>query len=239
MIGNKVNINTYKKQWSILKNDHAYPNTNLVRLEKWFLKIPGLVLDHGCGYGENLIFLTTKGYNVTAVDISEDLIEFVKIKCKLNKVPPTLFNLIAITGEESLPFEDKSFDHIISLGVLHLMGDKKTAYKCIQELIRCLKPRGKIIVSTQGKGNSHVNDAKPLGNESYFYEETKSNSSFDGTEKNSKDSYHKLALYIPDDDESFASLFDGCKVDEVGSWDNDYCGVKGKHLVALATKKHE
>lgn len=119
------------------------------------------------------------------------------------------------------------------------MGDKKTAYKCIQELIRCLKPGGKIIVSTQGKGNSHVNDAKPLGNESYFYEETKSSLSFDGTEKNSKDSYHKLELYIPDDDELFASLFDGCKVDEVGSWDNDYCGVKGKHLVALATKKHE
>ena len=82
------NVKYYNDLYQTMEHDHAYPNTNLVRLEKWFLKGPGKVLDHGCGYGENMIFLCEKGYQVTGVDVSKHLIDFVKLKTKIRLTPP-------------------------------------------------------------------------------------------------------------------------------------------------------
>ena len=46
-------------------------------------------------------------------------------------------------------------------------------------------------------------------------------------------------LYIPKDGNSFTSLYpESCVVDEIGSWNNVYCGVNGKHYCALVTKKN-
>ena len=49
-IVNKTNFETYNKMYESMDAEHNYPNTNLVRLEKWFFKgKKGFTLDHGCG----------------------------------------------------------------------------------------------------------------------------------------------------------------------------------------------
>lgn len=228
MPGIKTNIDSYIRLYETMEYDHSYPNINLVRLEKWFLKEPGRVLEHGCGYGENAIFLASRGYEVTAVDISENLMDYVRLKCHMRKVPPTLYHLECITGEGPLPFDDESFDYVVSLGVLHYMGDQDTACRCLQDLSRCLKPEGKMIISVVAPENYFVTSAQPLGNASY---------AFKGREVD-KDVDLDQVLWVPDDERSFAAIFpENCEVHEVGSWDNDYCGVKGKHFVSLATKR--
>jgi len=77
---NKLNIASYDSLYKTMEHDHEYPNTNLVRLEKWFLKKPGKILDYGCGYGENLIFLTKRGYKVHGVEINDNLLKWVDVK---------------------------------------------------------------------------------------------------------------------------------------------------------------
>lgn len=223
-----VNLDSYQLFYKTMEHDHSYPNENLVRLEKWFLKKPGHVLDYGCGFGENLIFLTTRSYRVTGVDISSDLINYVRSKCRERGVPNHMFGLQTLENEESLPFEDESFDYIVSLGVLQYLGDRQSAAHCLKELTRCLRPGGKMIVSIFASENTFAIEGIRLGEERYY---------FKGTEKH-KNLYLEYNLYIPKSAESFVSIFPRqCKVHEVGYWDNVYCGVKGKHYVALATKK--
>lgn len=226
---NAKNLESYSKLYETMEHDHEYPNINLVRLEKWFLKEPGYTLDYGCGYGENLIFLTKRGYNVHGVDINNELINWVRIKCKLKQVPPFLYSL-SLLGEEdyNLPYEDNQFDHVISLGVLSYLGDKATASHCVNELTRVLKPDGKMIISTLHPENYFSTNGKEIGDEQIL---------FKGKEMD-KDPDLEYSLYMPASDESFSSLFpETCEVNEIGSWDNVYCGVTGKHYCALITKR--
>lgn len=227
MPGIKTNIETYNRIYQSMDHAHAYPNVNLVRLDRWFLKQPGQILDHGCGYGENLIFLASRGYQVTGVDVSRNLLDYVEMKCRIRQVPPTLYKLALVGAEEGLPFPDRAFDHVISLGVLEMMGSPDTARLCLAELARCLKPNGKMIVSTLAPENSFALQAKPVGNERFR---------FAGQERD-KGTPLEYDLYIPENPDSFARLFPAdCRVQEIGSWDNDYCNVKGKHYVALVSK---
>ena len=52
-----------------------------------------------------------------------------------------------------MPFEDNYFDNIICLGVIQYLGDLKSTKKLLSEFSRCLKNKGKIIVSTFGPQN--------------------------------------------------------------------------------------
>ena len=192
-----VNVLTYENIYKTMDHDHAYPNTNLVRLEKWFLKMPGKVLDHGCGYGENLIFLTTRGYAVTGIDISNDLIDFVKLKCKLRKVPETLYSLEVIGDIYKLPYKDEYFDHIISLGVIQYLASRESVSSCIKEFIRCLKPKGRMIISTFAPENTYVVNGDLLGNEQYHFQGSSPDKGIPLDWK----------LYVPDTAESYKSIF--------------------------------
>ena len=228
LTGNQTNIRTYNAVYQSMDHAHAYPNTNLVRLERWFLKKPGKILDHGCGYGENLIFLASRGYTVTGADVSQNLLDYVSFKCAARHVAPTSYDLRLLTGDGPLPFEDDSFDHAISLGVLEMMGSREVAASCVAELARCTRPGGKLIVSTLAPQNTFVMDAKKNGGETLHYT---------GKERD-KETPLTYELYVPDTESSFAGIFPpSCEVHEVGSWDNCYCGVNGRHFVALATKK--
>ena len=225
-IHNTTNIDSYKELYSSMEHDHEYPNTNLVRLTKWHLKTPGYTLDHGCGYGENLIFLTKKGFKVHGIEINNNLIKWVDLKCKIKQVPPTLYSL-ELANDNRLIQDDETFDHVISLGVLEMLGHKNAAELYLAELARVLKPGGKMIVSTLHPENFFVINSSKISDEHYFFE---------GKEVD-KDVQQKYELYIPNDSESFASIFpESCNVDEIGFWDNVYCGVSGKHYCALITK---
>jgi len=229
-IQNSMNINSYKDLYSTMEYDHEYPNTNLVRLEKWHLKKPGYILDHGCGYGENLIFLTKKGYKVHGIEINNDLIKWVELKCRIKQVPQNLYSLELPKEDNRLSQEDETFDHVISLGVLQYLGDKKAAKLYIHELSRVLKPGGKMIVSTFHPENYLVKRSSQIADEQFFFE---------GKEVD-KNVQQQHQLYIPKDGNSFTSLFpESCVVDEIGSWNNVYCGVNGKHYCALVTKKFD
>jgi tellurite methyltransferase len=99
------------------------------------------VLDAGCGGGRNLIYFFRSGFNTSGVDQSSEAIA--QIRSLAVQLAPHLqpdnFRVAAI---EQMPFEDKSFDVVISSAVLHFARDEAHWRAMVQEMWRVLKPRG-------------------------------------------------------------------------------------------------
>jgi ubiquinone/menaquinone biosynthesis C-methylase UbiE len=110
---------------------------------------PGMrVLDAGCGTGNFEHFIAEKNHppvTIDAVDFSTEMLSRAKAKCRgLDNVT---FQQADLGGR--LPFEDATFDRIVSINVLYALPDPDTA---LRELVRVLKPQGRIILSTPAPG---------------------------------------------------------------------------------------
>ena len=224
---NKKNYEIYNKVYNSLKDSHDYPNTNLVRLAKWFLNSKGKILDYGFGYAENSIFLANNGYMVYGTEISKKIISYAKKKSNLKSKKKINFFHIKKNIKE-LPFEDSYCDNIICLGVIQYLGDLKSTKKLLSEFSRCLKNKGKIIVSTFGPQNTFIKRSKRISKNNYL---------FKGYEKFHNKTHLEYKLFIPETKRDFKKFFPKeIKIEEVGSWGNDYCGINGLHYVALGKK---
>lgn len=223
----KKNFSVYNKVYSSFKDAHNYPNTNLIRLEKWFLGKKGKILDYGFGYAENSIFLANNGYTVFAGEISKKIITYAKKKTSIkSKKKINYFYIDKNTSK--LPFEDNYFDHIICLGVIQYLGNLESTRKLISEFSRCLKKNGKLIISTFGSQNSFIKKSKRIKKNTYL---------FKGLEKFHNKIQLEYKLYIPETKNDFKNFFPKkIKIIEIGSWGNEYCGINGLHYVALGRK---
>lgn len=96
------------------------------------------VLDVGAGPGFFSILMSLVGHEVTAVDVSSEMIENAKENAKQYDVN---INFVQVDGI-NLPFEDKSFDFIISRNVLWNLEYPKEALK---EWKRLLNDDGHVV----------------------------------------------------------------------------------------------
>jgi SAM-dependent methyltransferase len=101
---------------------------------------PGRVLDWGCGYGQVSALLRSEGVEVVAFDYREGLDEpaveplerFPEIEAHLSPDPV------------ELPFEDDSFDTVLSCGVLEHVANPDGS---LDEIHRVLRPGGVFFVT--------------------------------------------------------------------------------------------
>ena len=92
------------------------------------------ILDCGCGNGKNMLY-RTDCTNV-GIDNSVGLLEISKGK-----------GLDVIEGDiRNLPYSDNSFDAAISVAVIHHLATPEDRLIAIQEMIRVVKPGGKIYI---------------------------------------------------------------------------------------------
>lgn len=115
------------------------------KLKIWEEKAAGLfppgakVLDIGCGLGREAFALCEKNFDVTGIDISQGVIDEVRLAAKRNKhdIP-----FLCYKGRE-LPFNDDSFDAVIiwaqTFGLLYGDDYKK---QFLAECRRVLKENG-------------------------------------------------------------------------------------------------
>lgn len=96
--------------------------------------VAGRMLDLGCAYGATMISFRAAGWDVEGIDPEEASVEFGKQVLKL----PVRYGF----GEE-LPYDDNSFDLVISLGALEHVHDFHAA---MSELHRCIKPGGHVFI---------------------------------------------------------------------------------------------
>lgn len=101
------------------------------------------ILDYGCGPGHDLVgFIEySKPRRIVGADVSSaSLAEAAKrLKLHGSEIPLVQLSLI----EESLPFDNNSFDYIHSSGVLHHVPDLGAV---LSEFRRILKPGGRVRV---------------------------------------------------------------------------------------------
>ena len=108
------------------------------RLSK-LLPAAATVLDLACGTGDLTKALSRKGYAVTGLDISAEMMEIGKVKCRDLEPQPAFI----LGSAEEIPFPDSSFDAVtIAFGLRNF--DHRA--QCLQEIRRVLKPGGQLAV---------------------------------------------------------------------------------------------
>ena len=99
------------------------------------------VLDAGCGYGRNLVYLLREGVEVFALDADRNGVEHVQqLSAALGTgLPRENFQVGSI---ERMPFADAFFDAVLCNSVLHFARDGKHFQSMLTELWRVLRPGG-------------------------------------------------------------------------------------------------
>ena len=99
------------------------------------------VLDAGCGYGRNLVFLLRAGCEVFAVDQNPEGMEHVRaLAAELApQLPASNFQTGSI---ETLPYADGFADVVICNSVLHFARSEDHFLSMVEELWRVTKPGG-------------------------------------------------------------------------------------------------
>ena len=109
--------------------------TTRMRLEKMGmlnLSRSARILDFGCGDGNLIRFLEEQGFeNVVGVEPDEELVRESALAGRV----------IAARGP-GLPFEESTFDAIVSMAVLHHLPDEDTLQEVVKEFARLLRPGG-------------------------------------------------------------------------------------------------
>ncbi len=99
------------------------------------------VLDAGCGYGRNLVYLLRQGCELFGVDANAEAVEHVKaLAAELAPgLPAENFQVAAI---ETMPFADGFADAVICNSVLHFARDEQHFLAMVEEMWRVLRPGG-------------------------------------------------------------------------------------------------
>ena len=126
---------------------------------------PGMrVLDAGCGYGRNLVYLLRQGFEIFALDANPRGVEHVRrLARQLGAgLPPDNFQVSAI---EEMPFPDAFADVVLCNSVLHFALDPEHFYAMVAELWRVLRPGGLLFCRL---GSRIGMDFEPAGDGRYF-----------------------------------------------------------------------
>jgi ubiquinone/menaquinone biosynthesis C-methylase UbiE len=138
-------IDQYEKANKSTSKD--YPSLELVRLEKLFFKgKKGKVLEYAFGSGCNTKHLLKKNYTVFGIDVSKNAVINLKKKLKKKRIKKKLKLFLLNRNTKKIPFKSKTFDYVVAMSILSLLGSKQKITYLLKELNRVLKKDGKIIL---------------------------------------------------------------------------------------------
>jgi len=137
---------TWHKGLKAGKEQRGNLNTNLEFLTKInLLKKSDKILEIGCGIGSIVSELTKKGYNILGTDISSKAISYGLKKYGNIK--------LEIQAAETLPYEDKSFDVVLSFDLLEHI---EQVDRHLSEVHRILRMGGYYLFQTPNKYSNAI-----------------------------------------------------------------------------------
>lgn len=142
-------LRKYQKTFDELKENNATQYSsyitgsqyiNAYKLVKKYIPNNSKVLDWGSGSGHFSYFLLKEGYEVSGYNFETECHLFDLIEKKY----PGKYNVLSANGEVTeLPFNDNSFDAVLSIGVLeHVRETGGNEIGSLKEIKRILKPKG-------------------------------------------------------------------------------------------------
>ena len=124
------------------------------------------VLELGCGFGRSLPILCELSKQVTAVDISAEMIKIAKKSAKAENID------FFVSQSESLPFCDEKYDTVICFAAFDAMYQKEA----LTEINRIAKKGSRVLIT--GKNDNYADDdeeamlaelaARSKGHPNYF-----------------------------------------------------------------------
>ncbi len=121
------------------------------------------ILDAGCGYGRNLVYLMQQGAEIFALDASPDCVDHVRqlSRSLQTGLPGENFQ---IAGIEEMPIPDAFADVVLCSSVLHFARNDAHFRAMLDELWRVLRPGGLLFIRL---GSRIGMDFEPLGGNLY------------------------------------------------------------------------
>ena len=163
----KKAVKTYDKIAGIYSkySEEKLMQYQLVKFEN-FLK-GKKILDAGCGSGRDSKYFYDDGYDVTGVDLSEELLKIAKKNSKAK------FKVMDFTD---LKFKDKTFHGVWCMSSLSDLPQKESI-KALKEFYRVLKENGFLyLAAREGKGKRTMKKEKYNAERHYhFYDQKKLN----------------------------------------------------------------
>ncbi len=102
----------------------------------------GKILEAGAGKGYFSLTLAKQGYSFVAFDISQEELHFAELNLAYYGVDRNV--CLKVENAEHTSFTDQSFDVIFSVNTIHHL---RKPYQVIDELIRLLSPKGKLVLA--------------------------------------------------------------------------------------------
>jgi len=125
------------------------------------------VLDLGCGYGTDTIYLAKKGLKVTAIDFSEASVS--RLREKVSDKGVHSITILQHDLSKKLPFPDRTFDAVYAHLSIHYFDDATTR-RVIAENMRVLKPNGFFFVKCKSVDDALYGKGKKVGEDMYEHD---------------------------------------------------------------------
>ena len=206
-----------------------FPNLDLVRLERWFFQgKPGNLLEYGFGCGINLIHLLECGYTAEAVDASIEAKKALerKLSQRLDLLQQVNLHHIDVNAHR-LPFLDDTFDYVVCMSVLSLLGTPQRVDSLFSEFKRVMKPGAKILVDINGPRSDFAREGESMGHDVYIYR---------GFQKNE----FPVHCYCPKEAETFAELVrKHFSIDDIGHHSHKYFHSEIQEFIVCAHKEEK
>ncbi len=150
-------VNNWDKKWKGRELESA---NNFAKRVCVFLKDKKAktVLDLGSGKGKDSIYFFRKGYDVTALDFSEEAL------CGIKKCIPEIKCIKKDLSE--IDFKNNSFDVIYAHLSLHYFDDKNTK-KLFENIFKILKPGGYFFVKCKSIDDALYGQGKQVGQDMF------------------------------------------------------------------------
>ncbi len=121
------------------------------------------ILDLGCGVGRHCIYLAKNSFDIVGVDFS---VTATKIADELIRKEQLRNVALTRATMTSLPFNDCSFDAVISISVIH-HAIKKDILKTIREIYRVLRKDGVFLANLVSVMDPRYGTGKKVENDTF------------------------------------------------------------------------
>lgn len=158
----KIAVSTYEKIADIYTKQYFDDLTDNLYIDKFLEKLPkdGKILDVGCGPGQFTKYMMDKGFQVEAVDYSNEMLTIAK-----QRVPAGSFRQMDM---RELDFENESFDGLlVAYSLIHIPTEDIP--KTMRGFHRILKSQGYMEIIAQKGEADRIIDEPFMPSEKMFF----------------------------------------------------------------------